>query len=571
MDKPIEDGARSVNDIDSIATRLKAVYDVLPVGITITDLEGHLIDVNAASESLLGIPREEHLRRNFADDWDIFDADGRRMRPEQFASVRALNEGSEVREQLMQVYRPDVSPIWLSVSALPVMKDGIGVVIAYTDVTELVHAGRRIEELALYDPLTGLPNRQVGLDRLQQMLRTAALRHERVAILQLNIDKLREINEAFGHSAGDSVLQEVAERLVENLNSDAVVSRLIGDEFLVAVPTPDPAMLADNLLRASMVPMPSLDGSGTVSTSAGVVVFPDDGVEPEELLRQADIATAQAKKKHALFQFYCEKMDQQIGSQVRLARALEQALAEDQLSLHFQPQFNLADGGLCGAEALLRWHDAELGWVPPSEFIPVAENRGMMAAVGTWVCARACRQLADWKAAGHPLPGRLAINVSAQQFDLPDFVSRLTSQLLELQADPGALELELTENSVISDPAHTVKVMDELSRMGLHIALDDFGKGYSSLTYLRQFNLHKLKIDGSFVQNMVEHDSDRAIASTIVAMARTLGLQTLGEGVETREQADLLATMGCDAVQGYFFGHPIDADTFADSWLKRTR
>jgi diguanylate cyclase (GGDEF)-like protein/PAS domain S-box-containing protein len=566
--------AREPEDIpeaDSVRTRLQAIYDVLPVGITITDYEGNIIDVNPASAGILGLSPTEHLSRDFAKDWLIYDETGQLMAPERFASVRALKENVEVRDQLMQVSRPDGTRVWLSVSAMPVLRDGVGVVVAYVDVTELIEATRKIRKLSDRDQLTGLPNRSIGLERLRQMISTASFRSEQVVVLQIDLDNLREINEAYDHSTGDRLIREAARQLVAELNEDAVVARLVGDEFLAAVPTTNPGEVAERLLDALRLPIQPDGKAAKMTASAGGSIFPDDSKDADELLRQADIAALHAKKNRGTHAFFEPRMDSQLGQRVHLAAELERALETEALELYFQPQFSLSNRRLCGAEALLRWRHPERGWVPPEHFIPVAENRGMMPTVGEWVFKAACRQLAAWKRKGNALPGRLAINISAQQVDRPDFADRLAEQLQSLQTSAEEIEIELTENSVIADPIRAVDVLNRLKQMGLHVALDDFGKGYSSLIYLRQFNLNKLKIDGSFITKMVENESDRAIASTIIAMAQNLGLTTLAEHVETREQAELLAGMGCDSAQGFFYGRPIDGESFYSHWLADRR
>jgi diguanylate cyclase (GGDEF)-like protein/PAS domain S-box-containing protein len=554
-------------DARGMRTRLQAIYDLVPIGITITDPEGRIIDCNPASEHLLGITREEHLSRDYDKGWEIFDEDGQPMAPGRFASVRALTERVEVRDQLMEFRRPDGNGVWLSVSATPILRDGIGVVIAYVNVSELVDASRHIQRLALHDALTELPNHTLCLDLLDQMLRSARQHGEQVAALHLDLDNFREINETLGHFMGDYLLKRLAVRLQNLPNGNAVVARFSGDEFLLAAPVDDPATLARTVLDAIGAPMETASGRVTVTASVGVACFPADGEDAESLLRNADIAMTRAKKVRNQYCFYNASMGLQVEESLNLARDLDEALADGQLHLAFQPQFDLKSERVNGAEVLLRWHHPERGWIPPGEFIPIAESRGMMSAVGEWVGTHACRQIAAWREAGLALPGRVAVNVSAQQLDHPDFVDRLATILESTHAEAESLEIELTENSVAADPMRAIEVLGALRDMGMGLALDDFGMGYSSLTYLRQFRVHKLKIDGTFIQNMVDNESEREIVATIIGMARTLGLTTLAEGVETREQAEMLRSMGCDSAQGFHFGRPIAADDFARMWL----
>ncbi len=551
----------------AVRTRLQAIYDVVPIGITITDADGHIIDCNPASEELLGITREEHLTRRYDKGWEIFDEDGQLMQPQRFASVRALTEGIEIRDQLMEVRRPDGRSVWLSVSASPVLRDGVGVVIAYVNVSDLVDASRQIQRLALHDSLTELPNHTLCLDLLDQLLRSAQRHGEQVAALHLDLDKFREVNESLGHTAGDHLLKLTAARLREMPGANVVLARFGGDEFFLAAPTNDPAALARQVLEIVSSPVEMANGRLAVSASVGVACFPEDGRDADELLRHADIAMTRAKARRNQYSFYNADMGRQVEERLNLARDLDLALDNGDLHLAFQPQFDLASGRLNGAETLLRWRHPSRGWLSPGDFIPIAEKRGMMTDVGEWVTRHACLQVREWRAAGVLLPGRLAINVSAQQFDHPDFIVRIAKILETAGIEPEALEVELTENSVAVDPRRATEVLHALREMGMGLALDDFGMGYSSLTYLRQFNVHKLKIDGSFIQKMVDSESERAIVATIIGMARTLGLETLAEGVETAEQVELLRELGCDSVQGFYFGRPVNAAEFARTWL----
>lgn len=555
------------NEAEAVRTRLQAIYDVVPIGITITDTEGQIIDCNPASEELLGVTREEHLSRRYDKGWEIFDEDGQPMPPERFASVRALTEGVEIRDQLMEVRRPDGRTVWLSVSASPVMRDGVGVVIAYVNVSDLVDASRQIQRLALHDALTELPNHTLCLDLLDQLLRSSLRHGEQVVALHLDLDKFREINESLGHATGDHLLKLTAARLKELAGQNDVLARFSGDEFFLAAPASDPAALARQVLETVCMPVETATGRLSISASIGVACFPEDGQDAEELLRHADIAMTRAKSRRNQYSFYNADMGRQVEERLNLARDLDLALGNGDLHLAFQPQFDLSSGRINGAETLLRWQHPTRGWISPAEFIPVAERRGMMTRVGEWVTRHACQQIREWRAAGLALPGRLAINVSAQQFDHPEFILRMTDILDTAGIEPELLEIELTENSVAVDPRRATEVLHAMREMGISLALDDFGIGYSSLTYLRQFNVHKLKIDGSFIQKMVESESERAIVATIIGMARTLGLETLAEGVETAEQVEMLRELGCDSVQGFHFGHPVTAETFAQTWL----
>jgi diguanylate cyclase (GGDEF)-like protein/PAS domain S-box-containing protein len=324
----------------AIRTRLQAIYDVVPVGITIADPEGHIIDCNPASESLLGITREEHLSRRYDKGWEIFDEDGQPMPPERFASVRALTERIEFHDQLMEVRHPDGRSVWLSVSASPVLRDGIGVVVAYVNVSELVDASRHIQRLALHDSLTELPNHTLCLDLL---------------------DKFREINETLGHDTGDHLLKLTAARLRELAGPNDVVARFSGDEFLLAAPGGDPGTLARQVLEVIATPAETAKGRIVLTASIGIACFPEDGRDAAELLRHADIAMTQSKASRNRHSFYNADMGRQVEESLNLARDLDGALDNGDLQLVFQPQFDLASRRINGAEVLLRWNHPHRG------------------------------------------------------------------------------------------------------------------------------------------------------------------------------------------------------------------
>ena len=437
------------------------------------------------------------------------------------------------------------------------------------DITERKAAEARIEYLAFYDPLTGLPNRALFMDRLKHELAAAERRRQSFSLLFLDLDRFKEINDTMGHDAGDRVLLEVARRFRRALREDETLARLSGDEFVIIASDSGEAAtrIVDRISNALLTPIAVNGQHLVVSASIGIAVFPEDGHSPEELLKHTDIAMYRAKAGGGGYRFYRADMGADLARTVAIAHRLETALTAGHLQLYYQPQVHLPSGGITGAEALARWHDAELGTISPAEFIPIAEERGLIGAVGEWVLGEACRQVRRWREQQWPLPGRVAVNVAARQLEDEGFVERMLAIVAENGADPSLIEFELTESGVMRDPERAVEITRALTSAGFALSIDDFGTGYSSLTYLKRFPIYKLKIDISFVLHMLSDANDLAIVSAIIAMAKNLGLTTLAEGVEDRAQAERLRALGCDESQGYHFGHPEPAEAFARRWL----
>jgi diguanylate cyclase (GGDEF)-like protein/PAS domain S-box-containing protein len=439
------------------------------------------------------------------------------------------------------------------------------------DITERKLAEHRIEQLAFYDPLTGLPNRALFLDRLQQALASGKRHGQRLALLFLDLDRFKEINDTQGHAIGDRALVEAARRLQATVRGEETLARLGGDEFVViamGAGQSAAALIAERLQKALSEPLAINGRVFTLKASIGIAIFPEDGRTPEELLKHADIAMYRAKASGSGYCFYRPQMGAYLARKLEIARRLEAALAEGGLQLHYQPQVNLSNGRLAGAEALARWHDPEWGAVSPAEFIPIAEERGIIGTLGEWVLIEACRQVRRWQERQCPLPGRIAVNVAARQFEDDSFIDRVLRIARETGTAPSAIELELTESSMMRDPERAVEVTRALASAGFALAIDDFGTGYSSLAYLKRFPVHKLKIDISFVRDMLSDRSDHSIVSTIVAMGKSLQLTTLAEGVEQAAQAHALQALGCDEAQGYYFDPPQPAGVFAHRWLQ---
>jgi diguanylate cyclase (GGDEF)-like protein/PAS domain S-box-containing protein len=437
------------------------------------------------------------------------------------------------------------------------------------DITDRKAAETRIEYLAFYDPLTELPNRALFMDRLRHELAAADRRNHRLALLFLDLDRFKDINDTLGHDAGDRVLVEVARRFRQALREEETLARLSGDEFVIIASDSGEAAtrIAERIAKALEAPVVVGSQGFTVSASIGIAIFPEDGRSAEELLKHADIAMYRAKGSGGGHRFYRAEMGDELARRLLIAQRLEKALQTEQLHLHYQPQVILSSGALIGAEALARWTDPEWGAIGPADFVPIAEERGLIVPLGEWALAAACRQIRQWESAGLAPPGKVAVNVSARQLEDDGFVDTALRIARENGAAPARIELELTESGMMRDPDRAVEITRALVAAGFSLSIDDFGTGYSSLTYLKRFPVDKLKIDISFVLDMLGDRNDRSIVGTIIAMGRSMELETLAEGVEQVEQANALLAMGCHLAQGFHFGRPVPAGEFEREWL----
>ena len=430
----------------------------------------------------------------------------------------------------------------------------------------LGEANRQLLHLALHDSLTGLPNRRLLEDRIGQAIRAAERSHEGFALMFLDLDRFKTINDSLGHNAGDRLLQAVAQRLGGCLRSGDTAGRLGGDEFIVLLGkagTPEAAaIVGQRVLDAMALPIEVDGGTHTTSVSVGISLYPHDGASVRELMSNADSAMYHAKKMgRANFQFFAPDMNKLVGERLAFERAFRQALGNGEFELHYQPKVDLRSGKMHAMEALVRWRSPEHGLVAPDKFIPMAEETGLIVPLGAWVLREACRQNAAWQAAGLPSL-RVAVNLSAYQFrqnDLPDFIARVLAQN---GMDASLLEIEVTESVVMDNPAQAVLMLERLHRQGVHISVDDFGTGYSSLSYLRQFHLDTLKIDRSFIRDLGRGTDSALIVQAVISLAHNLRLRVLAEGVETGEQLDYLRQVGCDEYQGYFYSRPLPAQAF---------
>ncbi len=423
----------------------------------------------------------------------------------------------------------------------------------------------RLQHYAYHDALTALPNRALLIDRLEQALARGRREDHPVALLYLDLDRFKVINDTLGHPVGDELLRGVGTRLRGLLREGDTVARLGGDEFVVLLPRihteRDAAQVAAKAIAEIATPFEALGHELHVSASVGVSLFPRDGGDPETLLKYADTAVSEAKARgRNQYQFFDHGMDANAHERLCIESCLFRAIERGQLLLHYQPQIDLRSGALCGIEALIRWHHPEYGMVAPGQFIPIAEETGLIGPIGEWVLRTACREV-EGQAARGLAHVRVAVNVSMRQLRQPDLAATVQAILVETGLDPGRLELEITESSIMADPDRAIAVLRALHEMGVVLTVDDFGTGYSSLAYLKRFPLHRLKIDRSFVHDIPHDGDDVAIVQAILALARHLKLKVVAEGVESVEQRDFLGDHGCDEAQGFLFGRPQALET----------
>jgi len=430
-------------------------------------------------------------------------------------------------------------------------------------------AESQMQHMALHDSLTGLPNRLLLASRLEQELARAERDGTSVAVLCLDLDRFKQVNDIYGHPAGDRLLQTVADRLRASVRKMDTLTRLGGDEFAIVQPglaQPDGAAgLSQRLLKVLSEPIRLHDGYTVVTASIGIAVSSGDNLDPHELLRSSDVALYRAKSAgRSRFQFFESAMDAQLRERMEIEAELHKALAKGHLLLHFQPQVNVDNGNIFGFEALLRWQHPRRGFIPPDHFIPVAEETGLILNIGEWVLREACLQAQHW-----PNDIKISVNLSPVQFQHRDLVATVKAALDLAKLDPKRLELEITETILMQDTESTLQTLAELKSMGINIAMDDFGTGYSSLSYLRRFPFDKIKIDKCFVLGLEENEDDVAIVRSVVDLGRNLGMRAIAEGVETEGQLARLKKEGCCEVQGYLYSRPVSANE-ATALLKRT-
>ena len=546
------------------AERLHAcIFELSDEGVMITDMTRTIVSINPAFCRMLGFERDELIgqpdtmfnsERHDAAFYDTL-----------WATVRRGDNWQG--EMWVRRKSGEIFPVGISMGSVRDRRGEVSHFFAIcTDITERKRTEGRIHHMAYYDALTNLPNRSLFQRLLDQALQEVQRKKHHGAVLFIDLNRFKPINDTLGHAVGDLVLQEVAHRLRNALRGADVVARLGGDEFVIGLfdvtDLSQINIVARKLLEALDPPI-LIDGREmAVGGAIGISIFPQDGDDTETLLRLADIAMYRAKQTGPdTFEFYSTDMNQRSVERLALEAALRRAIDRNELLLYYQPKVSLTTGLIVGAEALVRWKHPERGMVPPGDFIPLAEETGLIVPISHWVLAEACSQARRWRDAGMPAM-RIAVNLSARDFS-PELPQRVMAALSEQGIDPEWLELEITEGMLMNRTERVIEMMAELQHLGITLSLDDFGTGYSSLSYLKRFPIHTLKIDRSFVINIPQDRDDCAIAGAIASMASQLGHQVIAEGVESPEQVAFLRLAGCDEIQGYLFSAPVPPERFA--------
>ncbi|MGZ5051184.1 MAG: putative bifunctional diguanylate cyclase/phosphodiesterase [Methylobacter sp.] len=525
-------------------SKLDLILNTITDGVVVVDSHGVVLYANQAAEILLA--RSPLIGQSLAVP----------INPE------------KNRYQDINLIRPS-GLAWAEMRSAPLEWDGRpGYVIALRDITERKSAEEEIRQLAFYDLLTKLPNRRLLHERLKHSIDVERREGKHLALLMLDLDRFKAINDSLGHQAGDELLQQVAERISHRLRDTDMVARLGGDEFIVLLEdinhSGDAARVAEKIIKDLSQPYRlSQSDDARIGASIGISLYPQHGKSSETLISCADAALYHAKENgRGCFAYFSEDMTVAARERIALEARLRKAVQQNELRVFFQPQVDIASSRIVGAEALVYWQDPDEGLIPPSRFIPIAEETSLILDIGEWVLREACRQGRQWL--DMKLPSlTVAVNVSSHQFHRSDISALVAKVLTETCFPAGQLELEITESGLMEDQDKTTAILNNLHIQGIHLAIDDFGTGYSSLAYLKSFSVDVLKIDRSFIAEIPHNTDDMEIAATIVAMGHTLGFKVLAEGVETQEQLAFLRKTGCDAYQGFIKSRPLPAQQFA--------
>ncbi|UQZ32960.1 PAS domain S-box protein [Paenibacillus sp. PK3_47] len=547
----------------------KSLYENNQDGILSIGLNQRIIGFNRAAAQIIGVSSD--LLQNQTLDFlrQIVAEEDRERMHDVFSSAF---EGKEVSYETGIVHQ-DGRRVEVNVINAPVMVDGqvVGTYVIARDVTEEKRIKEKNHYLAFHDELTGLPNRRMFNQLLSQTIEKHSGKQEPFAVIAMDLDRFKFINDSLGHLYGDFFLQEMSCRIRNSVvNENVTLARMGGDEFAMLCRFTRKNMnvtaIAEQMIRAIEKPFHLKDRDFYITASIGIAFFPDHGQDAAELLKNADTAMYEVKKNGRNdYHFFSDDMNGQLAEQLELEGDLRKALENGELMLHYQPQMEADSNQIIGVEALVRWQHPHRGLLSPAIFIPLAEETGQIAEIGNWVLREACRQMRQWHEAGGPrIP--VAVNLSSQQFHQYNLVDEIRQILEETGLAPEYLELEITE-SMMMNASVSAGILGRLARIGIRISLDDFGTGYSSLSYLKMYPIHKLKIDRSFIKDIAVSSNDRAMMATIITMARNLNMHVIAEGIETREQLDILVSNGCSEIQGYYFSRPLPPEELKERFL----
>jgi len=552
-------------EIEEGRLHLKEAQQIARMGSWRIDPETHECAFSDQMYVLLGL-KKEGPTLGWETLLDAIDARDRQSFARAVESTAQTHAPFRLMHKLVNAYGEKMHV--LTEAKLSHRRDGSAVVSGITmDVSEQTESQQTIEKLAFYDPLTNLPNRLLLHDRLQKAIKDARRRRDKVGILFLDLDRFKNVNDTLGHTLGDLLLKEVAERLRKTLRETDTISRIGGDEFIVLLPyitsEKDTVVVAKKLITALQERWELGDKALFTTTSVGISIYPDHSDDVDTLIKYADTAMYKAKDEgRNRYQFYDASMGEKIAKKLRIEHEMREAIVTmEQFELYYQPKISLRTGAIVGAETLIRWNHPKLGLVFPDDFIPIAENTGMIIPIGEWVMHEAARRIEQWKREGI-VPLKLAVNLSGRQFASPTLLYQIRTVLQKYDIKPQYLEFEVTESVSMVSLQESLKVLHQLRDLGVGVNIDDFGTGYSSLAYLKQFPVDTLKIDKAFIMNMLEDQDDRTIVESIVSLSKAMGLKIVAEGVETMEHVRLLKKMEVDYGQGYFFSRPIPFPQF---------
>ncbi|MEW5744942.1 MAG: EAL domain-containing protein [Nitrospirota bacterium] len=573
--KRTEEALRAAQETsDRRLAQLNAVVTHMTEGLVVFDPEGNLLDMNPAALQIHGFKSVETLRRHLDDlteIFELFDLEGRPLPVEQWPIGRVL-KGEVIESYEVRVRRRDTGVTWIASYGGAPVKDPSGrlvlSIVTLRDITERKRLEEEIRHMAHHDALTGLPNRRLFMDIVALELAEARRRHKKLSVLFLDLDRFKEVNDTLGHETGDELLVEVARRLKASIRESDTVARIGGDEFniiLTDVPRAEyAATVAQKILHSFKEPYFIAGHALHITTSIGISICPDDSEDADTLFRYADIAMYHAKELGKdNYQFYNAEINSRSVEKIRFESYLRRTIERGELSVYYQPQVDIRTGRIVCAEALVRWRHPELGVLPSRRFIPAAEETGFVTAIDEWVLRTACAQLKVWHEAGYP-PVCVTVNLSAREFRNPQLAATIGRILGETGLSPDCLDIEITESMAMRDIDHTARQLNELTAIGVHISIDDFGTGYSSLSYLKRLPIQRLKIDRSFVKDVTTDPDNRAIIQAVTAMAHTMQMTVVAEGVETEEQLRFLHESRCDEAQGYLFNKPLPPERFTE-------
>jgi diguanylate cyclase (GGDEF)-like protein/PAS domain S-box-containing protein len=546
--------------------KYRTILQTIQEGYFEVDLAGNFTFFNDAMCRLYGYSKEELIGMNYRQYTD------KETAKEVFQAFnKVYNTGEHSKGFDWQVIRKDEVERYIEAS-VSLRKDSSDKPIGFRgiihDITERKQTEQQINYMATHDNLTGLPNRLMFSQLLNQAIRSAERHKRQLVVFFIDLDRFKTINDSLGHEAGDRMLKEMAKRFKKSLRADDVVGRLGGDEFIILTEEVDElnqvANVAHKILSSAIKPMVLLGEECRITASIGISIYPGNGTDEQTLIKNADMAMYFAKEEgRNNYQFYSKDIQSQSKERFCIETNLRRALERNELSLEYQAKMDFKTGMITGVEALLRWQNPSLGSVTPTQFIPVAEETGLIVPIGRWVMKTACAQNVAWQRQGLP-PVRMAVNLSLRQLMDDNLLKDIKAALVDSGMAPNLWELEITESMVMQNPTRMLAVLTNIKKMGVRLAIDDFGTGYSSLAQIKHFPIDTLKVDRSFIRNLPQDSEDRAITEAVIAMGKTLSLTVVAEGVETQEQKDFLRDHICDEMQGFHFSRPIAPDKFAD-------